>query len=1174
MDHEDKLEFFPNGVSGPCSRCGKFSPGPEHLLYCSQCQGLVHIECLNSKPRCLLVGDNFYTLTCLKCSSNKEDFVVRPKFLSRLQALVMVLFHLHKTSTESSCQGFFHVEDHISEFFIGYWEDIFGSNSNIKKRGADGRGILAGLQDVLLQHPQYFVKGPESLGDGEWYKLSAIKPPAQLLHTNSCLDSKTNDSPKPSPLKKGMSSLSEDFTITDPTDEIIIGSNNESPGQVTVKQEPEYKEEEEVFVAEFTGEDESSVDPFADIDGDQTIMPSAILSDDVTHSAAENLNEFSSSQLVKVFSEKPSRLIKPKVISAPQPQIISSDGPNNIECVGDNDRDVRVTRHFDSSWHLVEDMLPGMFSHKVINYEYIPEISLPGFNMIADSTVSTKEDILLWLREFSKRTQTCWMPRACVMGSSYPITHRAMYVCLGSSKTEKDKSRVTPRCKAFINIKLYERDILREVNNRSAGFLSRISLSYVHNHSVMFKEALQYKSVKKEIVEMFRKYFCEGNSATSAHHYHEARLWLRDSASQLLIDNSINPKIQTIKYMREHWGKQNAATVKNTKVHGKGGDTLFNAVCEKVEELSRERKVQYFIVKVPFSVALVTPMMKRVHSIPEASLIMFANTVNGCGEDRCSITYFMCASVAGVLPLGVVIVSNPTCSAFKVAFRNLVTTIGETAFGGRGSPMVIISDGFEPQRDALKNCFPFSHVLLCVTHLVRSVWRWLTEDSNHIKENHRVTLMNLVKNVLYASSPDESILSYKVLLEDSTSKQYKVFHTYLATLWYRRSEVGLVYKLPINNKDFIELSRRTFIDAILTKCQAFNTLPMMNYVCIAVEECFQSRISEFIENTASQLTFLKCMDGNILPETNTVKSSYKVRSLHDEETWFTVDCEASVCSCLSGGLGGLCEHQRAVWKMQNTQLPSPPEIDAAGKLQLAEIAFGEVGYQSFNRTEYDFTIKALKKNLARLETIASQNITNSFIGKMKQMNQALEKITSLNELGTFCEVVANSQAHMQISLNILPPQTNLVQPQANIVQPQANMVQSHTNMMQPQPNLVQPHSNIAQTQASIVQPQTTFIQPQVNVVHTRASFARSQTSLVQAQTNLLQAQNNIVQTQTSLVQQQTGLVQPHASLIQPQASIGQSQVNIVQPQTSIIQPQTRTRINPIQFLVVQPINKC
>ncbi|XP_071520019.1 uncharacterized protein [Panulirus ornatus] len=951
---------------------------------------------------------------------------------------------------------------------------------------------------------------------------------------------KSKYSTRLSPSRDGSSLLDEMTVKTEPTDAYIVCGIEENRYQVTAKEELIYKEEE--LTPDFTGEVDEK-DPLTDVCKNQVEDPLKVSLVEISHPESTNRKE--RHRYTHRHTKQLSRHIQPNMRGTLQPKpAFAEEHLNTQEPLIDKVQENSISQisnyqviKKETSRGLVEEMLPAVFSHKVITCDYMSDNNIPGFNLEIDSTVSTKEDIRLWLQEFSERTHTNWKHRACVMGSFSSFTYKVMYICQGASRNKKERGRGDRSCKAFIHIKLYEKDVMREVSGISSGFLSRISLSFVHNHPVIFEEALQFKNVRKEIVETFHKYFSEGHTPASAHHFHEARLWLRDSAAELLADDSINPKTRTIKYMNEYWAKSNSSAVTKNKGNLKG-EELFNAAFEKAEKLSQERKIQYLLVKNPFSIVLVTPMMQRVHGLPEASLTVFVNTVTNCGEEKCSITYFLCASEAGVLPLGVVIVSNPTSNAFTFAFRNLVMAAGYSAFGQRGSPMVIISDGFEPQRDALKSCFPFSQVLLCTTHLVHSVWRWLTEDSNNIKDHDRVTLMSLVKNVLYAPTAEVSKLAYRMMLAHDTSKQYGVFNTYMATLWHRRGEVGLIYKLPLNNKDFNELSRRMFIDSVLTRCQSFSTLPMMDFVCIAVEECFQSRISEFIESTVSHFTFLKCMEENILPEIKTVKFSQKVRNSQDDEIWLTVDCEASMCTCLSGVMGGFCEHQRAVWKLQKLQLPAPPVVDAAGKVHLADIAFGEAGYQSYNKLEYDVAVEALKDNLARLETIASQNITNSFIGKIKKLNQALEKITSLNEVGTFCELAANIQVKLPAHENILKPKTNILTPQANVVPPQTNILQSQTGMAQPQTNVVQPQTNIVKAQATIVQPQTSIIPPQ-----------------------------------TSLLQPQASIIQPQTSILQPQTSIVQPQANIVQSHASVVQPQANSGGNPIQFLVVQSVNK-
>lgn len=207
-----------------------------------------------------------------------------------------------------------------------------------------------------------------------------------------------------------------------------------------------------------------------------------------------------------------------------------------------------------------------------------------------------------------------------------------------------------------------------------------------------------------------------------------------------------------------------------------------------------------------------------------------------------------------------------------------------------------------------------------------------------------------------------------------------------------------------------------------------------------------------------------------------------------------MDLEPSVCSCQSGEIGGFCEHQRAVWKMTGKQPLVMPTLDTSDKLRFAEVAFGGSGYERFSKIKYDMVLKSLKENLARLEAVASQNITNSFIGKMKKLNESLSKISNLDELGKFCEFAGN------------------------IHQPNG----SHT------------HPDVIQPAVHMLQPQTSIEQPQKSVLE-------AQTSIVQSQSAVTEGLNNC----------QTRILQP-SGIIESQSSVG---------------------VGPIQFFVVQSVNK-
>ncbi|XP_063605033.1 uncharacterized protein LOC134780313 [Penaeus indicus] len=741
---------------------------------------------------------------------------------------------------------------------------------------------------------------------------------------------------------------------------------------------------------------------------------------------------------------------------------------------------------------LLENMLPSIYNHKVITCDYMSDNNIPGLNLEIDSTITTMEDIKYWLQEFSERTCTSWK-YSYGMGS-LNRSCKVMIVCNGILKSKRERGKGEQNCKAFIHIRLNEENDKKDkkIGAIAEGFSSRITLSFVHNHPVVLEEALDFKNIRPDVIENFRYYFCEGHSPASAFHYHQTRLWLRDLAAESLYDDSINPKLRTVRYMWESWKRDKRQKPFRTKSNGNVKKSLIDAIIERLQKLKHEKKVEYLIVKNIPCITIVTPMMKRAHTTPEAGLTVYVDTVNG-GHDKGNITYVTCATATGVLPLGVVITGNVTCD-YRIAFKNLSKLVGQKAFGSRGAPVIFIVDGFESCKEALKDCFPGSQVWICASHLLRLVWGWLSEVSNGIKEQDRTILIGLVKNILYAPTPELSSLAYKMMLAHSIFRQYSVFKTYMATLWNRRGDIGLFYKLPILNKEFNDLSKRIFRDAILNRCRSFSLLLLIDFVCIAVEECFQQRVTEFIENTACQLTFLSCLDSKSFPEIKTTKSYYKVNSISDQNIWHTVDPEPSICSCESGRIGGFCEHQRAVWKITSKQPLALPALDTSDKLRFAKVAFGGLGYERFNKIKFDMVLKLLKENLARLEGIASQNITNSFIGKMKKLNEALGNISNLDELGKFCEYAGNIH--------------------------QPNGFHTHTDVIQPEVDMLQPQISIDQPQKSIVE---------------------AQTSIVQSQSAVTEGLNNC----------QTRIVQP-SGIIESQSSVG---------------------VGPIQFFVVQSVNK-
>ena len=79
----------------------------------------------------------------------------------------------------------------------------------------------------------------------------------------------------------------------------------------------------------------------------------------------------------------------------------------------------------------------------------------------------------------------------------------------------------------------------------------------------------------------------------------------------------------------------------------------------------------------------------------------------------------------------------------------------DSAFGGVGrmtGPLFMMTDNCSELRDAVSAVWPKTTLLLCVFHLLQQVWRWLNDKKHGDDLKHRIKLLTLFKNILYADS--------------------------------------------------------------------------------------------------------------------------------------------------------------------------------------------------------------------------------------------------------------------------------------------------------------------------------------------------------------------------------------------------------------------------------------
>ena len=149
----------------------------------------------------------------------------------------------------------------------------------------------------------------------------------------------------------------------------------------------------------------------------------------------------------------------------------------------------------------------------------------------------------------------------------------------------------------------------------------------------------------------------------AAQRYHQLKMDLSDDYWTDQARADTNPSLRCITYLFDKWTASGAA--------GYTDDNVFEAL-DKFAAKSKSVIEVEKSGKDSFCMALVTPFMKRVHKLRQASEVVLVDSVVPVDEMSTAVVPFHCLSPAGVLPLGVVV-----CSAQEEALltKGIVNTL-------------------------------------------------------------------------------------------------------------------------------------------------------------------------------------------------------------------------------------------------------------------------------------------------------------------------------------------------------------------------------------------------------------------------------------------------------------------------------------------------------------------
>jgi len=191
--------------------------------------------------------------------------------------------------------------------------------------------------------------------------------------------------------------------------------------------------------------------------------------------------------------------------------------------------------------------------------------------------------------------------------------------------------------------------------------------------------------------------------------------------------------------------------------NGRTGQSMFDKIKEKIPVLQNKCGAAVGFQLDPFAVAIVTPVMQRAHSADFASNICFVDLTAFCDADNHVLTFFLTLTVAGAVPLGVVITDSTSTASYTAGFMLLKSVMLCQSFSGHGRPLVFLTDNSDAGRAALQTCWPDADLKLCFFHVPQAVWQWLYAEQHGIGKDDRQALMAEFQRIVYScTSPSHA----------------------------------------------------------------------------------------------------------------------------------------------------------------------------------------------------------------------------------------------------------------------------------------------------------------------------------------------------------------------------------------------------------------------------------
>ncbi len=365
-----------------------------------------------------------------------------------------------------------------------------------------------------------------------------------------------------------------------------------------------------------------------------------------------------------------------------------------------------------------------------------------------------------------------------------------MFIFSSVHKNQLHDSKMKPRakntkCQSGFVVTIFNKNFWKSC---ACGWSAAIEINWNHNHDTGTAMPLSMLPVDESVRNQFRQYFEEFQMGPpEAQRHHQSFLELSEDYSEKLAANSrLNPTMEQVRYLYKKWRQENFGE--------RSGVGMEEKLQEKISDYAKSN-ITVSSLQEPFTIVIVTPLMKRAHGLEQAERIAFVDTTSCCDSQSNAITFLFTPCSIGAVPLGVIITKSEDSASYAAGFHQLRELLGSAGFGGRGYPAFFITDESAAKKNALSIVFPESAQKLCFFHKAQANWRWLCDQRNGVRDDRRQLLMQTMRELMYAKTVPEFDEKFHLAQHDVFVQECPAYLQRLHQMVETRTEWSLAFRL-------------------------------------------------------------------------------------------------------------------------------------------------------------------------------------------------------------------------------------------------------------------------------------------------------------------------------------------------------------------------------------------